>query len=72
MEEIREEISIAVGAKEKGQIISKIDLSSEIDNLIDLAMEDQKKSKYILDDLNNKVTAKKKEDPVNKTINKGK
>lgn len=27
-------------------------------------MEDQKKAKYMLDDLNNKVNTKKKEDPV--------
>lgn len=65
MEQIREEISIAVGSKEK-------DLSVDIDNLIDSAMEDQKKSKYILDDLNNKVTLKKKADPVNDYLNRTK
>jgi hypothetical protein len=31
-------------------------------------MEDQKKAKYMLDDLNNKVNTKKKEDPVNITF----
>ena len=58
MNVINDEISRAVGSKEK-------ELSEEIENIIDIAMEDQKKSKVLLDDLNNKVTLKKSEDPVN-------
>ena len=51
--------------KKKVQIYNQLDLSTEIDDIIDSASDDQKKSKYMLDDLNNKVTAKKKDDPVN-------